>query len=515
MRACWDGVIMTPFREHPLPRYVFAVFCTGIATIVALVTRQFFAHGTLSFYLIAVMTAAWVGGRWPGLLATFCSVLSIDYFFLIPTQSLAVQSADDIAEMIVFSLVAVTVSFLQTAQKRARSALETLNQKLEERVKERTAWLSLVYDITGAANETETVDQAFRFALRRITSDPLWHYAQILTPREDASEILSPSHVQAVSDDPELMKLQDGASGIRIRRGEGTAGRVWDSGTVAWVKDVAGEPEAASKDFVKAGLKSAVLFPVVVGKKVVAVVECFSRDRIEPDQQLTDLMGAVGIELGLSVERKQLQEGYTEAVWQQQRRTAQELHDDLGQSLTGLWLLGTSLTEKLKETDHAPLARKLADGIEKSLEQIRAIAKGVFPVDLDSQGLMAALQELANVMGSASGVACRFECPDPVLLEDNRVAIHLYRIAQEAITNALRHGKPQEVVVSLHPTEEGIQLRITDDGSGILGPSERKEGAGLRIMRYRAAAIDAKLRVESNGGRGTLVTCLSHRAHRG
>ncbi len=169
----------------------------------------------------------------------------------------------------------------------------------------------------------------------------------------------------------------------------------------------------------------------------------------------------------------------------------------------------------MKDEDQAKLAAKLADGIERTLEQIREIARGVFPVDLDAKGLMVALKELADATGSASGVACRFDCPDPVLLPDNRVALHLYRIAQEATTNALKHARPREIVVSLRPTEEGLLLSIADDGSGIPGPAERKEGAGLRIMSYRAAAIDAILRVESNGGRGTLVTCRCPRTSRG
>ena len=210
-----------------------------------------------------------------------------------------------------------------------------------------------------------------------------------------------------------------------------------------------------------------------------------------------------------------MQEGYSEAVWQQQRRTAQELHDGLGQSLTGLWLLGTSLSDGLRNSESETLARKLADGLGKVLEQIRGIAKGVFPVDLDSEGLMSALKTLVEDMGEASGVSCRFECPDPVLLDDHRVAMHLYRLAQEALTNAIKHGKARQVVVSLRPTEEGVQLKIADDGIGIPAPGDRKEGAGLRLMRYRAAAIDAILRIDSNGGRGTLVTCLSPRAPKG
>lgn len=503
---------MSRFRDHPLPRYLFAVVCVAVATILSLLFRPFFAHGILSFYLIAVIASAWVGGLQPGLLATFLSVMSMDFFIMAPTLSLSVQSADDVAEIVVFSLVSVTISFLQTAQKKARNDLVLLNEKLEDRVRERTAWLSLVYDITGAANESETVDQAFRFVLRRITADMGWRTARIQTPVPGAPDAWSPSVLHSPSDDPRLLRLEDASSTIRTGKGQGPVGRVRETGTLEWISDTSAEPEYVAQGIPDAGLRSAVVFPVAVERKVVAVVECFSGDRLDRNPQIAKLMSAVAAELGQVVERKQLQEGYSEAVWQQQRRTAQELHDGLGQSLTGLMLFGTSLSDRLQGTDAAPLAQKLTDGIGKVLEEIRGIAKGVFPVDLDSEGLMVALQTLVEDMGAASGVRCRFECPDPVLVEDNRVAMHLYRLAQEALTNALKHGHAREVVVSLRATEEGLQLRIADDGTGMPPPSERKEGAGLRLMRYRAAAMDAIFRIENNGSRGTLVTCLSPRA---
>jgi signal transduction histidine kinase len=502
-------------RSNPLPRYLFAVVCSGIATILALLFGHFFAHGFLSFYLIAVMASAWVGGLKPGLLATVLSVMSMDYFFMAPTLTLSVQSANDVAEIVVFSLVAVAISVLQTAQKKARNDLVALNEQLEDRVRERTAWLSLVYDITGAANESETVDQAFRFVLKRIAADMGWRYARIQMPLQSEPDVWSPAVLHAPSDDPVLFKLQDSSSAIRTRKGQGPAGRVRDTGSLEWIADTSAEPDFVSQGIPAAGLRSAVVFPIVVDRKVVAVVEGFSAERLDRNPQIVKLMSAVAGELGQVVERKQLQEGYSEAVWQQQRRTAQELHDGLGQSLTGLQLFATSLSERLQGTEPAPVARKLSDGIGKVLEQIRGIAKGVFPVDLDSEGLMVALKTLVEDMGAASGVACRFECPDPVLLEDNRVAMHLYRLAQEALTNAIKHGRPREVVVSLRPTQEGIQLRIADDGTGLPPPSERKEGAGLRLMRYRAAAMDAILRIENNGSHGTLVTCLSPRASKG
>jgi len=359
------------------------------------------------------------------------------------------------------------------------------------------------------------VDQAFRFVLRRITADPLWRYARIQTPATGEPDAWSPSHDHSSSVDPRILKILDASSGIRTSRGQGPGGRVRESGLLEWIADTSAEKDYVAQGIPEAGLRSAVVVPVSVDRKVVAVVECFCGERLERERHLAELMGAVGTELGLIVERKRLQEGYSEAVWQQQRRTAQELHDGLGQSLTGLWLLGTSLRDSLREGEQARLAGKLADGLGKVLEEIRAIAKGVFPVDLDSQGLMAALKALVQDMGAASGVACRFECPDPVLLDDNRTAMHLFRLAQEALTNAIKHGKPREVVVSLRPTGEGVQLTIADDGIGIPAPGDRKEGAGLRLMRYRAAAMDAILRIDSNGGHGTMVTCLSPRAPKG
>jgi signal transduction histidine kinase len=495
------------FREHPLPKYVFAFLCTGVAAVLALLLRAVFEHGTLSFFVLSVIASAWVGGLGPGLLATGLGVLACDYFFVAPTHSLAIHSADDIAELAVFSLVAVTISVLQTAQKRAKQALEQLNEKLEERVNERTSWLSLVYDITGAANETETVEQAYLFVLRRIARESPWRAGQVYTPSREAPELLAPLHVHVGSDDERFVKLRSSASTFKIKRGEGAVGRVWAGGGVEWVSDLPSDSGYGKSPAAAAGMKTAVVFPVVVERKAVAVFELFAEHPVERDVNLVNLMVALGIELGLIVHRKQLQEEYAEAVWQQQRQTAQELHDDLGQRLTGLGLLSQSLSEQLKETGQAKPAKRLRDGLEEALQQIRGLVKGVFPVDFDAEGLMAALAQLTSETASNAGVPCRFECPDRVSVGDHRVALHLYRIAQEAVTNAVKHGKPGEVVVKLEAGPAEILLSISDNGVGLPPPAQRREGAGLRIMRYRAAAIAATLKIDSAVAGGTLVRC--------
>jgi signal transduction histidine kinase len=495
------------YRAHPLPRYVFAVFCTGVATVLALLLRALVEQGILSFYLLSVIASVWVGGLGPGLLATGLSVLSSDYFFIAPTHSLVIHSANDIAELAVFSLVAITISFLQNAQKRAKSALESLNEKLEERVRQRTSWLSLVYDITGAAGETEPVEHTYRFVLRRIAREGPWRFGQVYAPSREAPELLAPLHVHLPEEDAGFQQLRSSASWTRIKPGEGIVGRVWTGGGVEWVPDLREDPVGKESPAAAAGMRAVVVFPVLVERKAVAVFECFSEHPIERDPNQVSLMSALGLELGLIIHRKQLQEEYAEAVWQEQRRTAQELHDDLGQRLTGLGLLSQSLSEQLKETGHAKPAKRLRDGLEEALQQIRGLVRGVFPVEYDAEGLMAALAQLAADTASNTGVACHFDCPGRVRVEDNRVALHLYRIAQEAVTNAVKHGQPGQVRILLEGKPVEIILSVSDNGRGMAPPAERHEGSGLRIMRYRAAALGANLTIEAPSGGGTLVRC--------
>jgi signal transduction histidine kinase len=201
-------------------------------------------------------------------------------------------------------------------------------------------------------------------------------------------------------------------------------------------------------------------------------------------------------------------DGALDAVWQQQRRIAHELHDSLGQELTGLGFLAKSLVRSMEGTEGSEAAGRVKDGIERALEQLRGLAKGVMPVEPEAEGLMSALQQLAATVEKMFAVPCRFECPVPVKVARHQVASHLYRIAQEAATNAMKHAKPKSVTVSLLADAKGLILRIEDDGEGL--PSREENllgGSGLRIMKYRAAALGAELTFASRSPSGTIVTC--------
>ncbi|MFO1520032.1 MAG: ATP-binding protein, partial [bacterium] len=128
-------------------------------------------------------------------------------------------------------------------------------------------------------------------------------------------------------------------------------------------------------------------------------------------------------------------------------------------------------------------------------------------VELEAESLMVSLKELTQKTQALTGVSCRFECPTPILITDNNVATHLYRIAQEAVNNAVRHGQAKNVEVELIQGESRITLIVRDDGKGISSEKKKTRGIGMHIMRYRARMIEGDLEFSDNGERGTRLVC--------
>jgi len=371
-------------------------------------------------------------------------------------------------------------------QRRSLGALKELASDLELRVRERTAWLSLLHDITGSANVAETVGQAFRFVARRLCEEKLWTACFVYLPVKDDPDVLILSPYSRDRRDPGAAAVE-----TQVRKGVGLAGR------------------CHARAALEIDPPDRLAFPVIVNGSVLAVFECVSRKPLDPRDNLLKLMGAIGLELGQVAGRRQLQEEYAEAVWQQQVRIAHELHDGLGQDLTGLGFLTKSLAVSMEGTPGAGIAGKLRQGIEHSLEQIRRLARGVMPVELALDGLMSALRQLAAGVGPVHGIPCRFDCPAPVLIAEHQTASQLYRIAQEAVTNALKHAHATGIVITLLSTAEGVLLKIADNGVGPPAALDHLPGgSGLRIMRYRAAALAATLTMKKADPRGMEITLL-------
>jgi signal transduction histidine kinase len=185
------------------------------------------------------------------------------------------------------------------------------------------------------------------------------------------------------------------------------------------------------------------------------------------------------------------------------------LHDGLGQQLTGIGYLAESLRSDLQE--RAPLlvgqARRLVQATQQALDQMRKIAKGMLPVEIDPLGLMSALEQLVESTQQLYGIRGSFCCPHPVAVPDATLATELFRIAQEAVGNIARHSQGQSLEITLAVNENVLCLAIRDDGVGIANRGSKADGLGLRIMRYRAGLIGASLEFQGLETGGTIVTC--------
>jgi hypothetical protein len=194
------------------------------------------------------------------------------------------------------------------------------------------------------------------------------------------------------------------------------------------------------------------------------------------------------------------------------RRIAQDLHDGLGQLLVGAAYVAGALRQDLaaKAPADARKAGRIVEVLSEAVWQTRDLSRGLHPVEAESTGLMSALESLAARTRKLFNVHCRFSCRRPVLIEDNIVATHLFRIAQEAVTNAIKHGKPGHIEICLSKTTERIMLGVRDDGSGIPARKRKHAGMGLRIMRYRAGMVGGSLAVQKEATGGTTVACTVH-----
>ena len=212
---------------------------------------------------------------------------------------------------------------------------------------------------------------------------------------------------------------------------------------------------------------------------------------------------------GEMAERARLEKEILEISERERRAIGHDLHDSLGQHLTGTALAGQVLEDKLaaKTLAEAEDARRIVALVEAAIEITRSLSRGLHPMEMQADGLMTSLGELAAATSDHSPVRCRFECDPPVLVNDATTAMHLYRIAQEAVANACKHGKAKTIVIRLSPTRAGVELRIEDDGIGLRDPMPDTAGMGLRIMAHRASMIGGTFAVSRGADGGTAVSC--------
>ena len=205
-------------------------------------------------------------------------------------------------------------------------------------------------------------------------------------------------------------------------------------------------------------------------------------------------------------EQLQMQREIMEVPVREQRRIGQELHDGIGQQLTGLGMLATSLLNKATKPVHG-LTSQLATGLQETLSQVRALSRGLVPVEIEAEGFISALKNLTEEIQRQSHIPVSFDIHDQIQFTNNDTVMHLYRIAQEALNNAIKHANSSQIRVSLETEEEDGLLKIYDNGRGINSDVSNDDGLGLSIMKYRSSLFEGEITIIPAVEGGTRVCC--------
>lgn len=270
--------------------------------------------------------------------------------------------------------------------------------------------------------------------------------------------------------------------------------------------------------------ESHVPFIVVTGqgdeKAAVAVMKRGALDYVMKDTALLDflptivrrVLATLAHEQALSaaqVERKRLEREILAASERERRSIGADLHDGLGQLLTAIELSCAMLKEDTIEArpDLTKRFDQVSSMLRDAVAQTRYLARGLVPVGGEPDALQIGLAELASRTHGLGRVSCDFTCVTPVLLADTAVTNHLYRIAQEAVNNALKHSRARRVSIRLSEKDGRLRLEITDNGIG-LPPDFSTGGVGLGVMRHRASVIGAELTVQKSSPTGLSIVCL-------
>jgi PAS domain S-box-containing protein len=242
-------------------------------------------------------------------------------------------------------------------------------------------------------------------------------------------------------------------------------------------------------------------------------VSAGQRIRLEISTRLIEQAGKVVEIEGTArdiTERKRMEREILEISNREQRRIGHDLHDGVCQQLAGIALMTASLADKLEEKGIPESAQteRISGLINNAISQTRGVARGLFPVRLEENGLMSALEELAANSSELFKINCRFSCVEAPGAVDNEAALHLYYIVMEAVANACKHGRAENVFITLESARDRHSLTVRDDGGGFSTSGKAQTGMGIRIMEYRARVIGANLTVQSAPGSGAVVTCM-------
>ncbi len=208
-------------------------------------------------------------------------------------------------------------------------------------------------------------------------------------------------------------------------------------------------------------------------------------------------------------EKRKLQQELSNLTVYEQRRIGQDLHDSVGQEITGLGFLANKMAKLIQKQTLPKVedAQNLVKGLQKTLNNIREIVYGLIPIEMNGDELFSALDDLARNIQQYYAIECVFQSDQTLSLKNKQKVLQVYRIVQEAVNNAVKHAKPSQIQIVHRQYEDKIEFSIHDNGSG-LNEEAGNGGLGIKIMRYRAEIIGAEMSIFTNSKGGTTVRLL-------
>jgi len=426
--------------------------------------------------------------------------------------------------------------------------LETNTEITDRKREEQRRAVNLA--VTRILSESPALAHAIPRILRTVCETLGWEVGDFWTPKSDARVLrclVSESRVGTFS------KFKSVCRKLELAPGIGLPGRIWSNLKPAWISDITKDNNFPRASVAAGeGLHSAFAFPISFGKHFVGVMEFFSLEIRERDEDVLKIFNSIGSQIGQFEQRKraeaalqkskelleQLVRQRTKALRmanaelkneiarrkglegeilsvsdREQQRLGQELHDGLCQHLTAVAFMARSVGLRLKNhrVIDASDIDKIAELVNEAAADTRNLSRALHRIDVDAAGLVNALQDLVD--REIWKTPCRLEVKPSFHIQDDATAAQLYRIAREAVINANKHAQAREIVIKLEQTPQGMVMRVTDDGVGFPVEPKLKHGLGYHIMKYRAQMIGVRLEIDSPKRGGTCVSCyLADRA---